>query len=375
MNKERKMIIAGISIALLLMGIYFLFREEPSHKKNPSNLGFKKEKSFFSRFSSDTDAEPTNLPNGDLHLNPELTLKQTRDEYRRRAGYPPYCEPIPVDGGKVVDPIKEETTIFPAKVKNPNNPGGPFLIHYLEKNNYHPGDTVVIHAYITDGQNNKIKTNSLKAHLSASGGMNGKILSSVTMSDNGGKYDTAGDLIYTATFSTSGIPDKPQNYTIILKYDEPKKDLTATNSFNFGSLNINNLGKFSDSSTGKDLIIKQQVKIEKKGIYHIQGSLYSSSGIPIGRAQARHEFDPGVHTVELKWYGKLFCDAGESGPYKLKYLLLANTTEMPGPRSERLENLHETGPYNVKEFSCESFNDEFFNEKADQMDKELQEKK
>jgi hypothetical protein len=375
MTAKQKYASVGAGIIILIGILYFGFSDSSQNEMNEKGQREAKEsKSMWDGFSLDKDeSEPETLSNGDTRLDSKYTLKHTISEYRRLAQYPDYSDPIPVVNGVPNDSIKNETTIYPAKVANPNMPSGPFMIHYLDKNNYQPGETVAIHAYIADGAGNKIAAGSkLSATLSESGGIKGKVLGTQTMKDNGGKFDTDGDLIYTATFSTSGFKDVPHNYMIILKYDEPKKELITTNSFNFGTLGSGTPFGFSDKSSGIDLVISQTVKIEKAGNYHFQGSLYTSSGNPIGRAQTRQTLPTGVHTIELKWYGKLLCDVGENGPYKLRYFLISNVTEMPGPRGQRLENVYETGPYNVKDFTCDPFNDPFYSEKADALEKELE---
>lgn len=379
MNLNKKTIgIAAAGVILLGLAIYLMSGNSQKGGKEGGRMAGKKVYPgiwFGSRSNDGTLLEPGEL----AKLDPAAVQKANAEEYRRRAQYPNTSEPIPYWGDIISDPVVNDAKIFPQKYKNPNNPNGPFLYHYLERNNYHPGDTIVIHAYVVDGPSDeKIATDSLVVSLSEYGGAAGKILDTQRMSDSGIKGDKAGDLIYTANFSTNLLKKKPHNYTLIIKYDVPGKELIATNSINFGVLGIEPLKEFRDwtgsgDKGGTSLFIEGKFKITEKGAYHFLGSLYTQSGKPLGVAQNRLELQPGTHSVELSWYGKILCDARESGPYVLKYMIVSNVTQMPGPRSPLMENAHTTSNYKWDTFTCEGYNDPFFLEKALQIENELKE--
>lgn len=373
-NKKKILAYAGAGLILLLGGLLlyrFLSpwnsRFDPSAPRSVAGIWF----------GQRADSVRTLRADGLTQLNPVAINKATAEEYRRRAQYPPNSEPIPYEGNIIHDPIVNDAKIIPAKITNPKNPSGPFLYHYLERNNYYPGDTVVIHAYIVQGENDtKIETDKLTVKLSQEGGAAGKILDTQTMYDNGGTGDKAGDRIYTAAFSTNLLKLKPHNYTLIIDYNVAGQELAATNSFNYGTLGIGSTGKFldwagSDAEGGPSLFIRGEFKIEERGAYHFVGSLYTRQGVPLGIAQAREELNPGTHLVELRWWGKIFCDSQESGPYVLKYMMVSNVTAMPGSRSPLIENAHTTTEYKWRQFTCAGFNDPLFLEKAKQIEEDL----
>jgi len=368
------------TVALVTIGIaliYYLFFRSPDKKQKADQSGIEIKNRSFLR-PKDKDRYKDNLPE-DIPLTREnrpKIFKQTADEYRRRAQYPHYSNPIPIIQGQIIDPVKEDTTIIPAKVMNPHSESGPFIFHYLEKNTYGPGETIVFHAYLQDEFGKKMKTDRLKVTLADKGGKYATFKREKFMTDSGGYGDKAGDLIYTVTFPTNILKNKPYIYMLILKLDTDEP-VVATNAFLFGELKIKLENEFEDEmdedDKGQHLHIKIKMEVEKKGFFHFQASLYTIDGYPIGKAADRKELEVGSQWIDLKWYGKLFCDAEQDGPYVLKYFQFANVNQMPGTRSNGDYDLYTTGEYDYKEFTCKSFDDSIFLNKATAIEAEISE--
>ncbi|MCE9501685.1 MAG: hypothetical protein K8R21_14475, partial [Leptospira sp.] len=268
---------------------------------------------------------------------------------------PDYCERIPVINGVASDPIKNETTIYPVKAIDRPLADGSFLVHYLDKNTYYPGERIAIHAYLSDLSGKKKTGKKFTAILTESGGIQGKILDSVEMKDGGGAFDISGDSIYTGIFSSSKFTKDPHNYDIIVRYKDGMNEMNSVSSFNFGSLNLELIPKsFEESVLTSDFLLKFKVRVKKKGNYYFEGSLYSpQSWNPVGRAFISIELEEGEKTNGLKCNKKLYCDEKINGQLVLKYFLFANTTTMPGPRSQRFENLFLTQDRNWKKLFCD----------------------
>ena len=383
LTKQQKNLILYVTAPLLFGVIVFVFwpKDQKANyddlvaelEKDPKNrnLNFLKpadRKRLFEGGGSDIPLTRKNRP---------LIYASTANDYRRRAQYPHYSEPIPVFDGRPVDSVFEDFNIAPTKVAHPKHPEGPYLYHFISKNNYEPGETVAIHAFMTDGKD-KIVTDKLTAQLvdltDRQKGVNVK----KRMLDEGGFKDKPGDKTYTATFTTRSLTKMPHNYSIILKYDDGgEKEITATNAFTLGRLGISLEKEFEDAISagekGNSLIIRAKVRVEVASAYWAQASLYTDDGYPIGRAQTRVEFKPGIHWLELKWYGKLICDSKRNGPYRLRYLMLANVKQMPGPRSGGYLDMHDTQAYEFSQFTCTSFDDEVYLKKAEAIEEEIKE--
>lgn len=372
MLTRRNLILAGGAVLLLLV-LVFIFRGEgkraPGKDGEPSS-GRSSLRDFFGFGSGDDirDGEP---------LSPKKVLFSSAQEYRLRAKWPPYSMPITEKN----DPIKEDFEPSQNTANPAEHPEGPYLVQYVTQNSYSPNDLLVVHAFLLDTDKKKVQTDGLSAVLTL-GGANGRQVARMDMRDDGQPGDERGDLIYTAGFRLP--PDlardtRPANYIVVIKAQTKNGEITATNAFNVGSLNIRHTGKFSDSivsdEKGKHLSVEAEFQVEKEGFYHVQATLYSENGEGIGWAQNRIKLTPGVQIVQLKFYGNLFCGSRTDGPYVMRHFAYANVNAMPGPRSDNFKNLHKTQSYKASDFTCAAFEDAELLAKAKLLEQEAAEEK
>ena len=73
-------------------------------------------------------------------------------------------------------------------------------MHYITKISYDPSEPLVIHAFLVDDKKNKVALDRIKASLT-DGGLNGRVLATLDMRDDGSQGDKKDDLIYTAAFT------------------------------------------------------------------------------------------------------------------------------------------------------------------------------
>jgi hypothetical protein len=294
---------------------------------------------FFSLFHITGTYSEVPLPKAEEHLTVG------------RNSTPDYCEKIPIENGILSDPIKNQSIV--TKMQGHPLSDGSILVHYPEKNNYYPGETIAIHAFFLTPNGNKKSVKNLLATLGEPNESFVTSIQSAPMEDAGGPFDNLGDNIYTALFSTSQLSKDPHNYQINIEYQDGRDTVRAANSVNFGSLHVFLVQKsFREKVSHDDYILSFKVKVSKKGSYHFQGSIYSLAGIPVGTARVTSELEVGEQTVELKWYRTLFCDEKLVGPLVLKYFSYANTTTMPGPGSPRFDDLYRTRKRNWKRLYC-----------------------
>lgn len=308
----------------------------------------------------------------DLPLTRENREKIRKREaliYRLRARYPAWSQPIPIHQGRAVDPLEQDGTPLPAKKSNPGSSTGYSLFHVMERSSYQPGEKVVIHAWLTDREGQKLETDRLKATLQDRGGKKAKIRIQKMMTDSGGYHDQPDDKIYTAVFPTKDLTKRPWNYLLVLTYDVKEADLIeVTNGFTFGALNISATGEFTEEQfsdeKGTHLVIGMETDVEKAGTYYGQASLYTPGGKPVAMAKTREKLEAGKQWLNFRFHGVHFCESKEDGPYLLKYAMLYNVKAMPNPRSPLLKDLYTTLPYSYKDFTCEPFKDQNFLDKA-----------
>lgn len=296
-------------------------------------------------------------------------LRNEAQEYRIRSHFPDSSYPITRQN----DPVFNEFTPSQPLNMHPDQPNGPFLVQYLDKTSHEPNEPLIIHAFLINEEKQKIVTNDLEAVLTI-GGARGKILGTISMKDDGGLGDTAGDLIYTAAFHLPAelqAPDvKPTNYIVIIKSGK----LTGSNAFSVGYLNIVHTGNYTDriesDAKGNSLVIEAEFNVKKAGYFHIQGSLYGLDGEAIGWAQNRVKLETGKQRVPLTFYGKLICDKGVDGPYVFQNFAYQNVALMPGVRSPMIAAGYKTAAYPAKTFTCASFDNPDYVQKAEQAERD-----
>ncbi|MDZ4726852.1 MAG: hypothetical protein SH817_11900 [Leptospira sp.] len=282
------------------------------------------------------------MPRADEHLK-NSDSKQSFD----------YCTKIPFIDGEYADPLKNHSIVYKKEEINTPLIDGSVLVHYPEKNNYYPGEKIIYHAYIINTRGIKNKVNPLYVSINETNNGKLKELQRIEMFDTGGSYDIANDFIYTASFDTALLQKDPYNYQIQILYNEETLNLIASNSINYGSLNISLLPKsFKEKLLKNDMALNFEVEVAKTGTYYFSGSLYTASGLPIGNSQITSVLQKGKHNLSLRWHRSLFCDQDIKGKLVLKYFAFANTTEMPGPKSLRYDHLWSSKTLNWKKKYC-----------------------
>ncbi len=313
----------------------------------------------------------------DAPISPRQILFSSAAEYRERAKYPPNSFPITKEN----DPVQQDHAVSEMQLAHPNHPEGPYLVHYVAKTSFDPEEPLLVTAYLRNSDNDKVAPRGIKV-LITQGGERGRILATVPLQDNGQAGDLrAGDLVFAASyrlpaeFARENAP--PTNFIAVIVADTAEVgELRTTNAFNVGRLNIRHTGRFTDrietDAKGAHLAIDVEVDVQKPGAFHLQGSVYNEDGEAIGWAQTRGDLQAGVQPMTLHFYGKMFCDSGESGPYILRYLNYMNVRQMPGPRSGIVEPNFKTQTYAANSFSCQDFNDPELLEKAKLLESEAE---
>ena len=92
------------------------------------------------------------------------------------------------------------------------------------------------------------------------------------------------------------------------------------------------------------------------------------SGAPVGWAQAAVELEPGVHWVDLSFYGLMFHDRAVSGPLRLGAVALTTTGAMPNGLSDPLIDAYVTRPVKLQQMTAQPFGRRDLLRAADQLE-------
>ena len=188
-------------------------------------------------------------------------------------------------------------------------------------------------------------------------------LGRVAYRDNGTGADAlARDGIYTASVTL------PAGAAIALGTADPVAvKVTATlpndslrqavGSFQFTRPGARLTGRYADRVRHGNLVIAAEVEALVSGPVQLSGTLADAGGAPFVTAQATRLLDPGMHWVELAFYGLAFHDRGVNGRVRLGSIALASTGTTPAALGAVATDAHTTQDYDTAQFTSRLFDD------------------
>lgn len=267
-------------------------------------------------------------------------------DYRAAARYPAWSHPV-APGHP--DPVRAERTPAPHSLAGPDGEP-PRLSVWAEKVGFVAPEAVVLHARL-EGPNTPAGAVVTGEVTSSSG----TAVGTVAYADDGVTPDRrAGDGVYSARFDlpTEAVPDLAETFQVEVLATLPDGDFRkASSGFLYSSPWARLTGRFRDEVRDGNLVVLAQVEVERQGRFHLQGTLHTLAGEPVGWAQTAVELAPGRHWIELPFYGLLFTERGASGPYRLGTVTLATTGAMPNALGPVWADAHVTRAYPLARFT------------------------
>lgn len=133
------------------------------------------------------------------------------------------------------------------------------------------------------------------------------------------------------------------------------KNLSESVSFTVSPPVIRLTGEHRDTLTSNgDLQVDIEIETTESARYYIRASLYSSTNDPIGSAEYSEQLPPGKHWIPLTYFGLMVHDAGEPGPYLLKYVELAQSGVPMLRMPQEKTNIY-TQSYALDQFNTQTF--------------------
>ena len=188
-------------------------------------------------------------------------------------------------------------------------------------------------------------------------------LGTVQYRDDGlGVDSVAGDGIYTARFELPAdrAPALGQAESVLVRTHAllPGNDQReATNGFVYSNPAARLTGNISDSVQDGDLVLSIELEVLAPGRVHLAGTLADAGGAPFVAAQHAERLEPGLRSVELRFYGLAFHDRAISGPATLASLAVTSTNGMPNAMHPVQSGLHVTRPIDLATLCATPFND------------------
>ncbi|HEY3190775.1 MAG TPA: choice-of-anchor X domain-containing protein, partial [Solirubrobacteraceae bacterium] len=274
------------------------------------------------------------------------------EEYRRRARYPRSSQPLDPDGD---DPIARDQEVTPVRGSGPNG-ADPTLVVFPARSNFEAPETAVLYATLMVGDHEvpavDIRGTVVTEKLEP--------LGEVEYHDDGlGGDAVANDLVYTAVFRPDAIPALSQSYMVQVRAVAGRdEERLAASSFLYSNPHAFLTGQYADALADGSLAVDAELEVLAAGRFHLQATLYSADGTQkLVWAQSAAALEPGRQWMRLSFYGLGLRERGVDGPYLLRYVALATTTDMPNARNRVTENAYVTGRYATASFTDQPFND------------------
>ena len=280
-----------------------------------------------------------------------LFARRTAQEYRQLARYPESSRVLP-PGAK--DPVREKRT--PTKQTTRGPQGTPILSVWASKLSVEAGRPVDLFAEPSLQGKPALPLEVTGEIASAKG-----IVAQVTYHDDGRAPDVkAGDGIWSARLDMpAGLePDGAESYMVRVRARMLDGDIReAAGGFLYSNPSAHLTGRYRETTTGGNLVISAQVEVKEAGRFHLAGTLATLGGEPVGTAQAAAHLKPGLHWIDLSFYGLMFHDRKVAGPFRLSSLALATTTGMPNALNDLVENAYVTKPQHLEALTAQPFNE------------------
>ena len=319
--KSKSVILLAGAAALVLLGValFVLGRSDSAGGDGVGGPG------------GDPFRRPNTQPVGPDDAPQRVNPVQVLDDYKRWAQFPPNSRPLSKANVDLIElnhiPVPYRPVRFEAEKKTKL---GAYSCRLQAK--YHTvfeGEPQDIYLSCHKGTDGRPPEESALAKLQVSEAFLQKVtykdferLPSTVLSVNDDGRDgdkTAGDRLYTYRFAPSKsdwghmlmtvrfkIPEDPSGRDYELKaqfFASPKAPAQFT-------------GRFSDEAKDGSLVINVEMRILKAGKYSVQANLKNDDKY-IAVAKKEVELKPGVHSVPLLFFGRIFHLKEANGPYIL----------------------------------------------------------
>lgn len=294
------------------------------------------------------------VPAADLAAQPPgdgaspLALRAAAD-YRQEARYPDHARAI--EAGRP-DPVQVRHTPTRHSLAGP---GGepPRLEVWSAAVSFQAPEPVELFATL---QGPGRRTAALTGEVQDSAG---RAVGEVSYRDDGIAPDErAGDGVYSARFELPAgeAPELAQAFQVQVHATLDDGDFRRISAgFLYTSPWARLTGELRDRVVDGNLVVSARVEVERAGRFHLEGTVHTMGGEPIGWAQTAVELEPGAEWVDLSFYGLMFHDRRVSGPVRLGTVALTTTGRMPNGLTEPLLDAHVTRPLRLQRLTAERF--------------------
>lgn len=296
--------------------------------------------------------------------SPQPLAERAAASYRAAARYPEHSRAI---ARGAADPVRARRTPNPHSLRAEGE-GSPEITVWASEVSYEHSAVVMLYASVDDATSGKAKKRDSASVRGEVVTQDGAEVGTVDYRDDGEGADRrAGDGIHTAAFKVpeEHVPALAASFGVKVTAVTGEGDVVGVlGGFLYGQPHARLTGRYRDSVRDGSLVVEAEVEVEKAGRFYLEGTLASvaggkagkgAAGEPVGWAQAAAELHPGVHWLELEFYGLMFQERGAAGPYRLASVGLATTSGMPNALNDLVEDAHRTAAYPLARFTTRGY--------------------
>lgn len=144
------------------------------------------------------------------------------------------------------------------------------------------------------------------------------------------------------------------NLEVPVEFSNPedfRRNVNFSMSEDFGHFT----GDIKDKASDGRLIVSVAVEILKEGNYTFMASLYSQDNQPIANVDKGETLAPGTHWIDFDFYGLLFHERNDFGPFVLNHILFKRIDDSILYLGDEKTLKYQTKAYNPGDFTKDSW--------------------
>lgn len=284
--------------------------------------------------------------------------EQAARSYQQEARYPEWSRVV--EAGKA-DPVMAER--IPTRQSLPGPDGSKSRLEVWSDSVVAlPGDAVTLHVRLDKAAAGPVSAFSDLVNGNANGpapiqqvsadiiGESSGLLGTVRYTDNGNNGDlVAGDGIFTAIYQPPADQAPELGFAEAIMVNtlavlEDGEFWEATGGFVYSNPAARATGRVTEDIRDGSMLLGIELEVLAPGRVYVAGTLADNNGAPFVTAQQAGFFEPGVHTLELSFYGLAFHERDISGTVSLDSLVVTSANGIPNAIAPAMTNLHISAP-------------------------------
>ena len=302
------------------------------------------------------------LPRADAEILPGAVQLHSAKEYRKAARYPSHNQLVAVGA---VDPVHDKGIAHKMFLRAEQD--GPEVAVWTAKPAYRANEGI---PFFAEAKGQKL--------VSVSGDIvnqNGEQVGYLSFLEGASGLEKAPAAWSANAVLNKSLPTPELAEAYLVKLQAVLEDgttLYGSTGFLVSNPWAELTGEYRDQIVDGNLVVSAQVEVTREGRFHLAGSL-AAGNEPFATSQTAVVLEPGLHWIDLDFYGLMFHDRQAKGALRLAVLQLRTTGGMPNALNDLVENVHVIKPLKSQALTRQAVYDRDLMDLADQLEGEAME--